>query len=86
MSAPKLCAEPDISGTIPKDSFKTVGHTGADLADRFGATHVDSTATDVVTAIAQIASAAIPDGTRPAPLYLRPADAAPPRDPAPVIL
>ncbi|SDK50401.1 tRNA (adenosine(37)-N6)-threonylcarbamoyltransferase complex dimerization subunit type 1 TsaB [Paracoccus chinensis] len=29
---------------------------------------------------------AAPPGLRPAPLYLRPADAAPPRDPAPVIL
>jgi len=40
----------------------------------------------ITEAIAHIASRRTPDGTRPAPLYLRPADAAPPRDPAPVIL
>ena len=37
---------------------------------------------------ARVAAARLGEGTipRPAPLYLRPADAAPPRDPAPVLL
>ncbi|MEJ6399041.1 tRNA (adenosine(37)-N6)-threonylcarbamoyltransferase complex dimerization subunit type 1 TsaB [Yoonia sp. 208BN28-4] len=41
-----------------------------------------------VEAIARIAASRLhdPDLARPAPLYLRSADAAPPRDPAPVIL
>lgn len=41
------------------------------------------------TAVALIAAHRLATGlpaTRPAPLYLRPADAAPPRDPAPVII
>jgi len=40
----------------------------------------------LATAIGLIAARATPDGSRPAPLYMRPADAAPARDPAPVIL
>ncbi|WP_299353896.1 tRNA (adenosine(37)-N6)-threonylcarbamoyltransferase complex dimerization subunit type 1 TsaB [uncultured Shimia sp.] len=36
--------------------------------------------------IARIAATRRNDGTRPAPLYIKAADAAPPRDPAPVIL
>ena len=43
----------------------------------------------IAVAIARIAASCIASGRklpRPAPLYLRPADAAPPRDPAPVIL
>ncbi|THH35997.1 tRNA (adenosine(37)-N6)-threonylcarbamoyltransferase complex dimerization subunit type 1 TsaB [Aliishimia ponticola] len=44
------------------------------------------TATDHVATIARIARDAPDQATPPAPLYIRPADAAPPRDPAPVIL
>lgn len=43
----------------------------------------------LITNIVQIAAERLASGvpiTRPAPLYLRPADAAPPSDPAPVIL
>ncbi|HHW35148.1 MAG TPA: tRNA (adenosine(37)-N6)-threonylcarbamoyltransferase complex dimerization subunit type 1 TsaB [Paracoccus solventivorans] len=39
-----------------------------------------------VAAVAERAASADADIARPAPLYLRPADAAPPRDPPPVIL
>ncbi len=41
---------------------------------------------DFVQAIARVAAARGPGGPRPAPFYLRPADAAPPAEPAPVIL
>lgn len=40
----------------------------------------------LVTGIAQLAATADLPAPRPAPLYLRPADAAPPSDPPPVIL
>ena len=44
-------------------------------------------AADLVTAIARIAASRIGEpNPRPAPLYVRAADAAPPRDPAPLIL
>ena len=46
-------------------------------------------ATPLAAAIARIAARRLASGAplrRPAPLYIRPADAAPPRDPAPVIL
>ncbi len=44
-------------------------------------------AADLVTAIARIAASRIgQDNPRPAPLYVRAADAAPPRDPPPLIL
>jgi tRNA threonylcarbamoyl adenosine modification protein YeaZ len=41
---------------------------------------------DLAVAIARIAAARPPGQPRPAPLYLRPADAAPPADPPPAIL
>ncbi|MGJ8621143.1 MAG: tRNA (adenosine(37)-N6)-threonylcarbamoyltransferase complex dimerization subunit type 1 TsaB [Yoonia sp.] len=44
-------------------------------------------AADLIAAVAQIAAARLGTDTgRPAPLYIRSADAAPPRDPAPTIL
>jgi tRNA threonylcarbamoyl adenosine modification protein YeaZ len=44
-------------------------------------------AADLIAAVAQIAAARLGDPvTRPAPLYIRSADAAPPRDPAPKLL
>ena len=44
-------------------------------------------AADLVTAIARIATSRVGQNiTRPAPLYVRAAEAAPPRDPAPLIL
>lgn len=44
-------------------------------------------ATTLIAAVAQIAASRLgTETTRPAPLYIRSADAAPPRDPAPVIL
>ncbi|MEJ8561491.1 tRNA (adenosine(37)-N6)-threonylcarbamoyltransferase complex dimerization subunit type 1 TsaB [Yoonia sp. GPGPB17] len=44
-------------------------------------------ATDLIVAVARIAASRLGDDVpRPAPLYIRSADAAPPRDPAPVLL
>ncbi len=44
-------------------------------------------AADLIAAVAHIAASRLGDGNgRPAPLYIRSADAAPPRDPAPLIL
>lgn len=44
-------------------------------------------AADLIAAVAKIAAARLDDPvTRPAPLYIRSADAAPPRDPAPTLL
>ncbi|MGJ8586890.1 MAG: tRNA (adenosine(37)-N6)-threonylcarbamoyltransferase complex dimerization subunit type 1 TsaB [Yoonia sp.] len=44
-------------------------------------------AAELISAIAQIAASRLSEDTpRPAPLYIRSADAAPPRDPAPVLL
>ena len=86
LSEPHLSSEQDICNNSQQGTPLIVGYNSATLADRLGGTQVDMTARDMVCAIAHIASRRTPDGTRPAPLYLRPADAAPPRDPAPVIL
>ena len=81
-----LCAEGDIAAGSPRGTAYIVGHNSAEMAARIGAHAVPVSAAEMVGAIARIAAQRVPDGTRPAPLYLRPADAAPPRDPAPVIL
>jgi tRNA threonylcarbamoyl adenosine modification protein YeaZ len=48
---------------------------------------VQKDAATLISAVAQIAASRLSDDTpRPAPLYIRSADAAPPRDPAPVLL
>ena len=62
------------------------GHLADEIAARTGGRAV-SLAVPLPVAIARIAArrAATPQ-PRPAPLYLRPADAAPPSDPAPVLL
>ena len=85
-AAPSLCSKMDIPSGSPQGTLQIIGHNSQDIAARLGATSVDTAAHDTITAIARIAAQRAPDGSRPAPLYLRPADAAPPRDPAPVIL
>ena len=70
---------------------KVVGYCAEALALAGHASHWDDVAlTDVATRIARRAEARWLAGEtapeRPAPLYVRPADAAPPRDAAPVIL
>jgi len=58
----------------------------AALAGAAAAPAVSQPATPLAPAIATIALAAPADAPPPAPLYMRPADAAPPRHAAPVIL
>ena len=61
------------------------GPAAADLAERIGGTVVD--AAPLAPAIARIAAGrAGPGRPRPAPIYLRPADAAPTADPPPRVL
>ena len=49
--------------------------------------HPQKSASDLISSVARIAASRLGDSTkRPAPLYIRSADAAPPRDPAPVLL
>ncbi len=63
-----------------------VGHAAPELAALLGGQSVPA-AVPLAQAIAAIAATRTADrAARPAPLYLRPADAAPPRDSAPVIL
>ena len=58
----------------------------ADAQFRFS-TAPEKSSDDLLAAIARVAASRIgTDTPRPAPLYVRPADAAPPRDAAPVIL
>ena len=60
----------------------TVGYRAEDLAARFGGLALPTPA--LAPAIARVAAAG--QGGRPAPFYLRGADALPPSDPPPVIL
>ncbi|EYD76453.1 Inactive similar to metal-dependent protease, putative molecular chaperone [Rubellimicrobium mesophilum DSM 19309] len=63
-----------------------VGDVAEELAARFGGTPAAAKA-PLAEAVARIARSRLGrDNPRPAPLYLRAPDAAPPRDPAPVIL
>jgi len=72
-------------GTIPA----VIGHAAHDLARRVGGS-ARARVYPVAEAIARLAAARMHDTdlptTRPAPLYLRPADAAPARDTGPVLL
>ncbi|EPX81554.1 tRNA (adenosine(37)-N6)-threonylcarbamoyltransferase complex dimerization subunit type 1 TsaB [Litoreibacter arenae] len=86
LDAPALCASDDIPADAPRGTLQVVGHEAPTLAARLGAQAVITSGGDIVEAIARIAANREADGIRPAPLYLRPADAAPPKDPAPVIL
>ncbi len=76
--------------TIPADwaeaGLSCIGSAGAEVAAHLGVSHVPVAHAPAV-AVARIAATRwqVPQ-PRPAPLYLRPADAAPPRDAPPVIL
>ena len=67
-----------------------VGEQAPELARRMGIPAIDSQTDDIPVAFARIAARKLASGhpktERPAPLYVRPADAAPPSDPPPVIL
>ena len=69
-----------------RQEFHADGTTSAPVQTTTAALAQKEAAT-LISAIAQIAATRLPDTTtRPAPLYIRSADAAPPRDPAPVLL
>lgn len=87
---PALEQVADVAGAPVPEGLACIGTLGAEMAERLGARHVPA-AYAPPSAIARIAAlrfrAGWPeDAPRPAPLYLRPADAAPPRDAPPVIL
>ncbi|TDT76825.1 tRNA threonylcarbamoyl adenosine modification protein YeaZ [Litoreibacter halocynthiae] len=86
LDAPSLCAEDEIQAGSPPETAFVVGYNSTFLAAQLEAEAIETSPSALIIATARIAAARAPDGARPAPLYLRPADAAPPRDPAPVIL
>lgn len=66
-----------------------VGHSVQEVAQHFQADAYDIDADHIAARIAELAHRQVSSGQtigRPAPLYVKSADAAPPRDPAPVIL
>ena len=66
-----------------------IGDAAAHVAEATGATVLGAAQYPIAEAIARIAAARLTSGAaapRPAPLYMRAADAAPPSDPPPVIL
>ncbi len=69
---------------LPRDST-CIGHRAAEVAARVGG-HVAEAAFPQTVAMARIALSRRASAVRPAPFYLRAADAAPPSDPPPVIL
>ncbi|NNK77714.1 MAG: tRNA (adenosine(37)-N6)-threonylcarbamoyltransferase complex dimerization subunit type 1 TsaB [Litoreibacter sp.] len=72
------------------EAARVIGNRAEDIAPPFKAEARPAVLSNIAEHIAQIAQARLAGDTgtpaRPAPLYVRPADAAPPRDPAPVIL
>ena len=74
--------------SAPQPDWQIIGHRAEEVCERLGArgwaarSHVD------LTALARIAADALAAGDveRPAPVYVRPADAAPSSDPVPVML
>ncbi|VDC32880.1 tRNA (adenosine(37)-N6)-threonylcarbamoyltransferase complex dimerization subunit type 1 TsaB [Pseudogemmobacter humi] len=66
-----------------------IGHRAAQIARPFGAEALEAETDDLPARLAAIAARKFASGEigpLPAPLYVRPADAAPPSDPPPVIL
>ena len=85
--APRLTDAEEIAQAAPQD-WQVVGHRAAEMAERLGTTDWREVDHADLAAIARIAEARIAAGevTRPAPLYLRAADAAPSSDPVPALL
>lgn len=93
-SDPLLINPSEPPDDLPMGRAKTVvGHRASELARLLELDAIDVEPTnmpDRADRIARVAARRLSDGTvsvgRPAPLYVRPADAAPPSDPPPVIL
>jgi len=90
-SAPRLIdpADPPRDLELPVDT-QVIGHRAAEIARPFGARWIETVPRDVAARAALIAEKRLRAGDRvherPAPLYVRPADAAPPRDaPVPIL-
>jgi tRNA threonylcarbamoyladenosine biosynthesis protein TsaB len=84
--APMICGLDSLPETLAAPGLACIGHAAPQVAATLGA-KVTPAAFAPASSIARIAAkrGAIP-GERPAPLYLRGADAAPPREAQPVIL
>ncbi|MBN2906637.1 MAG: tRNA (adenosine(37)-N6)-threonylcarbamoyltransferase complex dimerization subunit type 1 TsaB [Rhodobacteraceae bacterium] len=83
-------ASPDAPGEHPDLPLGTcvLGHEATRIGTALGLSGTPAVLTQIAPRIAQIAAGRIGQtpSSRPAPLYVRPADAAPPSDPPPVIL
>ena len=83
---PTLCDLAHLPSVPAGAGLTVIGHLAGELAARC-AGYPASPAYPAAVAIARITRRRMAKSTpRPAPLYIRSADAAPPRDPAPVIL
>jgi len=83
---PAFCRLDDIGDHLTQTAPSWVGAHAEECAGRFSGTAV-SCKYPIAEAITRAAAARLGEPvTRPAPLYIKAADAAPPRDPAPVIL
>lgn len=87
-SDPEIVDLDSIPRAMRREDVTCIGHAARDLARRIGARHASPRHT-MIEGIARAAARKLASGQpqpRPAPLYVRAADAAPPRDPAPIIL
>ncbi|SFP36009.1 tRNA threonylcarbamoyl adenosine modification protein YeaZ [Tranquillimonas alkanivorans] len=87
--APRLLQPDAPVDDLRRDGLRLVGPAAPRLAERLKGEPVEAEPPVLPARIAEIAARKLADGAesgRPAPLYVRPADAAPPRDPAPLIL
>ena len=84
---PRLTDVEEISQAAPQD-WQVIGYRAEEVADRLGARRWHEKGMADLAAIARIATTRIAAGQveRPAPLYVRPADAAPGAEVAPVLL
>jgi tRNA threonylcarbamoyl adenosine modification protein YeaZ len=84
--APMMADAEDLPAQLADPGLSVVGHAAGALAARLGG-RVAVQPLVLAAAMGLIAAARPESGApRPAPLYLRAADAAPPREPPPVIL
>jgi tRNA threonylcarbamoyl adenosine modification protein YeaZ len=85
-AAPQLATPDSLPDGLSAPGLTIIGHAGEMLAGRLGG-KAGAQPLPLATAMALVASRRpATDTRRPAPLYLRPADAAPPREAPPVIL
>ncbi len=84
-SEPQQMAVEDIA-TPKAGNCVCIGHRSHDVAGHLGLTAQRATYAPASAIVRYVAAKKDIPEERPTPYYLRPADAAPPRDPAPVIL